>query len=160
MATTRDSVDYAALVTNHTPGLVATKRGGRVFPIPFQHTVISGETGGASAGVQDKVNLCVLPAGAMVIGLHISANALWASAGVNGTFQIGDAVDDDRYVTAIESYSANGPTATDKPYGGLAFTGQNFIVLTTTTIVQLIWKTANPVVGKIIKGCFLVILPE
>jgi hypothetical protein len=160
VATTRDSVDYAALVTNQHFGLPATKRGGRVYPIPFEHVVVSGETGGASAGVQDKVNLAPLPLGAMAIGLELSSEALWASAGVNGTFQLGDAVDDDRYVIATESFSTNGPTASDKVYAGLALTGQNFVFLSTTPTLILTWKTANPVVGKKIRGCLLVILPE
>ena len=161
MATTRDSVNYAALVTNKTGGLLATKYGGRLFPVPFEHTVVSGETGGASAGVQDKVNLAPLPvAGAMVVGLFLAADAIWASAGVNGTFQLGDEVDDDRYVTAIESYSANGPLAAEKPYAGLAFAGQNFILLSTTRTLILTWKTANPVVGKKLRGALLCVLPE
>lgn len=157
-ATTRDSVTYAKIHTNKYIGK-ATERGGRVFPIPFAHTVVSGETGGASAGVQDLVNLCVIPANAIVIALHLSTQAIWASAGVNGTFQIGDSGDDDRYVTAVEAYSTNGPIAAEKVYVGLANTGQNYTP-TSDTVVQLIWKVANPVVGKIIKGCFLVILAE
>lgn len=158
MATTRDSVQYDKLHVDKLLGK-ATELGGRLFPIPFEHTVVSGETGGASAGVQDKVNLCVIPANARVVGLEHSANALWASAGVNGTYQIGDSGDDDRYVAATESYSVNGPIATEKVYSGLAFAGQNYTP-TTDTIVFLTWKTANPVVGKIIKGCFYVILGE
>lgn len=160
MATNRDSVQYAKLVTNKYPGL-ATEFGGRVCPVPFEHTVVSGETGGASAGVQDTVNLCLLPLNCKVVGLHLSTDNIWASGGVNGTLQIGDSGDDDRYVAAMESYSANGPTATDKPYPGLAFAGQNFIPTTEALrIVVLKWKTANPTVGKKVKGCFMVILAE
>ena len=134
-------------------------RGGRVVPIPFQHTVVSGETGGASAGVQDKVNLCVLPANCMVVSLELTADAIWASAGTNGTLQIGDSGDDDRYMTATEFYTATpgGPIATEgMKRQGLADTGQNYKP-TADTIVVATYKTANPVVGKIFKGVFFVV---
>lgn len=160
-ATTRDSAIYAALVTNKYGGQPATKYGGRLFPVPFEHTVVSGETGGASAGVQDKVNLAKLPPiGSMVMGIALSSQNIWASAGVNGTFQLGDEDDDDRYVIAVESYSTNGPIATEKVYAQLAFTGQNFILTATTRTLILTWKTANPVVGKIVRGVLFTILAE
>ena len=158
MATNRDSTLYAKLHTNKYLG-DARDRGGRVVPIPFQHTVVSGETGGASAGVQDSVNLCVLPANCMVVGLELTADALWASAGVNGTLQLGDSGDDDRYMTATELYTATpgGPIATEgMKRGGLADTGQNYKP-TADTIVKATYKSANPTVGKIYKGCFFVI---
>ena len=157
-ATTRDSTLYAKLHTNKYVGK-STDRLGRAVPIPFQHTVVSGETGGASAGVWDIVNLCVIPANAMVVAIDLAANAIWASAGTNGTFEIGDSGDTDRYVTAVESYSAVGPIATEKVYAGLAFTGQNYIP-TADAIVTLTWKAANPVVGKIVKGVVWVVLAE
>src|SRR5689334_16590779 len=129
MATTRDSVTYAKIHTNAYIG-DARDRAGRLVPVPFEHTVVSGETGGASAGAQDKVNLCVIPANCMVVGLELVTDDLWASAGVNGTFQLGDSGDDDRFVTATESYTAagaGGPIATEgMKHGGLAFTGQNY----------------------------------
>src|SRR3972149_12110049 len=114
MPTNRNSALYAKLHVNKYLG-DARDYGGRMVPIPFDHTVVSGETGGASAGVQDTVNLCVLPANCMVVGLEWSADALWASAGTNGTLQFGDSGDDDRYLTATELYTATpgGPIATE-----------------------------------------------
>lgn len=157
-ATTRNSTKYKKLHVDKYLG-DARDAGGRVVPIPFAHTVVSGETGGASAGVQDKVNLCVLPANCEVIGLQFSADAIWASAGTNGTLQLGDSGDDDRYMTATELYTASpgGPIATEgMKRGGLADTGQNYRP-TADTIVVATWKTANPVVGKKFQGCFLIV---
>lgn len=154
---TRDSVLYDKL---HVKKYLADPRDqrGRLVPIPFEHTVVSGEVGGASAGAQDKVNLCVLPANCEVVGLNLSAENIWASAGTNGTFQLGDFGDDDRYVVATEAYTATGSpiTGDGKHVNGLAFAGQNYKPAA-DTVVQLTWKAANPVVGKKIKGCFFVI---
>lgn len=156
MATTRDSTLYTKLHVNKYLG-DARDRGGRAVPIPFEHVVVSGETGGASAGVQDKVNLCVLPANCMVVGLEFKSNALWASAGTNGTLQIGDSGDDDRYMAATELYSADSPLPTEATVRpGLALTGQNYKP-TADTVVQAIYKTANPVVGKTFKGVFWIV---
>jgi len=157
-ATTRNSTLYTKLHVNKYLG-DARDVGGRAYPIPFEHTVVSGETGGASAGVQDKVNLCVLPANCMVVGLEFVANALWASAGTNGTLQLGDSGDDDRYMTATELYTATpgGPIATEgMKRSGLADTGQNYKP-TADTIVVATYKTANPVVGKNFKGIIWVV---
>lgn len=156
MATNRDSTLYDKLHVKkyiHEP----YDANGRMVPIPFEHTVVSGETGGASAGVQDSVNLCVLPANCMVVGLEISGENVWASAGVNGTFQLGDSGDADRYMLATEMYTAAGsPLGSDFKHVGLAFAGQNYKP-TADTIVIGTWKVANPVVGKKIKGCFYVV---
>lgn len=158
MATTRNSTLYA---NQHVNKYLQDARDhqGRVVFVPFQHTVVSGETGGASAGVQDKVNLCVIPANAMVIGLLFCSEALWASAAVNGTLQLGDSGDDDRYMTATELYTATpgGPIATEgMKRGGLADTGQNYKP-TADTVVQATYKTANPTVGKVFKGGFFIV---
>lgn len=155
--TNRNSALYKKLHVDKYLG-DARDRGGRVVPIPFDHTVVSGEVGGASALVRDTVNLCVIPANCMVIGLMLEANDLYASAGTNGTFQIGDSGDDDRYMTATEFYTAaGGPIATEQVRVNLlAFTGQNYKP-TADTIVLGEWRVANPVVGKIVRGCFLVI---
>lgn len=158
MADIRDSTLYKKLHVDKFLG-DARDQGGRAVPIAFEHTVVSGEDGGASAGVQDLVNLCVLPANCMVVGLDIVADAIWASAGVNGTLQLGDSGDADRYLTATEFYTASpgGPIATEgMKRQGLADTGQNFKP-TADTIVQAIYKTANPVVGKKFKGCFWIV---
>jgi hypothetical protein len=129
-----------------------------MLPIPFSHTVVSGETGGASAGAQDSVNLCVLPANCMVVGLAFVSDNLWASAGTNGTLQLGDSGDDDRYLVATELYTAAGSpiTGDGKQVNLLAFAGQNYRP-SADTIVLATYKVANPVVGKIFKGCFFVI---
>lgn len=155
MATTRNSTQYAAIhVSQYLTD--ARDRGGRVVPIPYEHTVVSGETGGASAGVWDKVNLCVLPAYCKVVGHTFVANDLWASAGVNGTIEIGDSGDTDRYMTATESYTAAGGPVAAESTGHMPYSGQNYEP-TADTIVTATWKTANPVVGKGFKGCFFVI---
>lgn len=157
-ATTRNSTLYKKLHVDQYLG-DARDEGGRAYPIPFQHTVVSGETGGASAGVQDKVNLCKIPANCMVVGLNWVSEALWASAAVNGTLQFGDSGDDDRYMTATELYTATpgGPIATEgMKRQGLAFEGQNYKP-TADTIAVATYKTANPTVGKTFKGVFWVI---
>ena len=156
-AATRSATLYPNVYVN-TYSVAARARGGRAVPIPFSHTVVSGETGGASAGVQDLVNLCVLPANCMVVGLDFVSDNVWASAGTNGTVQLGDSGDDDRYLIATELYTAAGSpiTGDGKAVNLLAFAGQNYRP-TSDTIVQAIWKTANPTVGKIIKGVFWVI---
>ena len=111
MGTTRDSTLYDSVyVKKYITD--PRDRGGRAVPIPFAHTVVAGETGGASAGVQDAVNLCVLPANCEVVGLDFASNDVWASAAVNGTLQIGDSGDDDRYMIAVELYTAAGSPIT------------------------------------------------
>jgi len=156
MPTTRNSVLYTKLHVNKYLG-DARDVGGRAYPIPFDHTVVSGETGGASAGVQDLVNLCVLPANCMVVGLEFKSNAIWASAGTNGTLQLGDSGDPDRYMVATELYSTESPLPTEGTVRfGLALAGQNYKP-TADTIVQAIYKVANPVVGKQFKGNIFVI---
>src|SRR3972149_2930902 len=154
--TNRNSTLYTKLHVNKYLG-DARDRGGRIFPIPFPHTVVSGETGGASAGVRDTVNLCVLPANCMVIDLIFKSNALWGSAGVNGTLQLGDSGDAARYMVATELYSAESPLPTEGTVRfRLALAGLLYKP-TADTIVLAEYRVANPVVGKIFKGCFLVI---
>lgn len=160
MGTTRNSALYLQKYVNKFLTVDARDGSGRLVPIPFLHTVVSGETGGASAGVQDIVNLCVLPAFCVVFGLQFAAENIFASVGVNGTFQIGDATVADRFMVATELYTAGnrgGPISTETTNPNvLAFSGQNFKT-TADTIVIGTWKTANPTVGKILKGCFFVV---
>ena len=152
----RNSTKYLKLSVNKYLG-DARDSGGRLVPIPFEHTVVSGETGGASAGVRDTVNLCVLPANCEVNHMVFHSNALWASAGTNGTLQIGDSGDDDRYMVATELYSAESPNPAEATVRvGLAMAGQNYRP-TADTIVKAEYRAANPVVGKTFKGCFYVI---
>ena len=154
--TNRNSTLYTKLSVNKYLG-DARDVGGRAVPIPFEHTIVSGETGGASAGVRDTVNLCVFPANCMVVGLEFSSNGLWASAGANGTLQLGDTGDDDRYMIATELYTAAGsPVGSDFKHQGLAFVGQNYKP-TADVIVKGEYRVANPVVGKIFRGVFWVI---
>jgi hypothetical protein len=157
MATNRNSTLYANVHVNKYLTDARDLRG-RAVPLPFEHTVVSGETGGASAGVQDTVNLCVIPAGSKVVALDFVSNAVWASAGVNGTLEIGDSGDTDRYMAATELYSTNSPIATmgDLRCGQLAFAGQGYEP-TAATIVYATYKVANPTVGKIFKGVIWVI---
>ena len=155
--TNRDSVLYDKLYVKKYLG-DARDYAGRVVPIPFAHTIVSGETGGASAGVRDTVNLCKIPANSMVIALFLEANDRWAAAGTNGTLQLGDSGDDDRYMIATELYTAaGGPIAAQLTQVNLlAFAGQNYKP-TADTIVLAEYRAANPVVGKIFRGSFLVV---
>lgn len=146
--TNRNSVLYAKLHVSHYLG-DAGDRGGRIYPIPFSHTVVSGETGGASAAVRDTVNLCVIPALSTVLDFVLIREALAASAGVGFTLQVGDSGDDDRYMVATDSDAAGS-------VNGLAFAGQLYKP-TADVIVLAQYRVANPVVGKIFKGFFLVI---
>lgn len=146
--TNRNSTLYTKLHVNKYLG-DARDRGGRAVPIPFQHTIVSGETGGASAGVRDTVNLCVLPANCMVVGFDLTREALGASADAGLTLQIGDSGDDDRYMAAVDSDAAG-------TVNTLAFAGQNYKP-TADTIVVAEYRVANPVVGKIFKGTFWIV---
>ncbi len=158
MATTRNSALYTS---RDVSAYVQDSRdhGGQLRRIKFKHTVVSGETGGASANVQDQVRLCVLPANCEVVDFKFVSDNVWASAGVNGTAEVGDSGDTDRYMVATELYTAAGSpiTGDGKTVSQLAFAGAQYRP-TADTIVLLTWKTANPVVGKIIKGHFLVTL--
>ena len=146
--TNRNSTKYSNLHVNKYLA-DARDRDGRIVPIPFAHTVVSGETGGASAGVRDTVNLCVLPANCEVVGFVMSREALGASAGSGVLLRIGDSGDDDRYMAETD-VDAAGTVA------GLVFAGQGYRP-TADTIVLAEWRTANPVVGKKFSGVFLVV---
>lgn len=150
MATTRSSSLYTQLDVNKYLSK-GTDRGGRSIIIPFAHTVVSGETGGASAGTQDKVNLCVIPANARVINFMLAREAMGASAGAGVLATVGDSGDVDRYMASTDMDAAGN-------VAGLVFAGQNYTP-TADTIVVLTWTTANPVVGKKIAGFIEVILP-
>ena len=147
MATTRDSALYTKLHVNKYLG-DARDRGGRVVQIPFEHTTVSGETGGASAGVQDLVDLCVLPANCEVIGMIYAGGAFAASAGVGCTLEIGDSGDADRYAS-IDADVAS-------VLGTLLSTGLRYRP-TADTIVTGRWSVADPIVAITFKGCFLVV---
>jgi len=144
----RDSTQYTNVEVNAN---VADPRdkGGRIVPIPFTHTVVSGELGGASAGVSDEVRLCVLPANCEVIGFEMDWGALSASAAVGLTMDVGDSGDINRYGVALDGDEASST-------GVLAAAGMRFRP-TTDTIVLLGWGVANPIVGIVVKGRFLIV---
>ena len=148
-ATTRDSTSYSLLdIASYLQD--ARDRGGpRAIPIPFIHTVVSGEIGGASAGVQDLVNLCVIPAFAEVVGFFLTREALGASAGAGVTLRVGDSSDDDRYMIATDSDVAG-------DVEGLPVPGQRYRPVV-DTIVKAKWSGANPVVGKKFSGAVYVV---
>ena len=144
----RDSALYLKLWVNKYLG-DARDYGGRAVPIPFSHTVVSGESGGASAATRDTVNLCVLPANCMVLDFRLIFEALAVSAGVGMTLQVGDSGDADRYMVATDADAAGS-------VNGLAFTGQLYKP-TADVIVLAEYRVADPVVGKIYKGFFIVV---
>ncbi len=146
----RDSVKYASIRVNAP--LIADPRdeGGRAVPITFEHTVVSGELGGASAGASDEVNLCVVPAHARVVGFEMQHNGVGASAGSGATFDIGDTGDPNRlYATG------SNPEGVDEDIAGsigvVAFAGMHWTP-TVDTVIQIQWGVDDPVVGQVVKG--------
>ena len=123
--------------------------GGRVVKIKIKHTVVSGELGGASAGVSDEVNLCTLPANCEVFDFFLDHEAMGASAGAGVTAEVGDSGDVNRYMTSTDVDAAG-------QVSRLVTAGVNYRP-TVDTIVLLQWGGANPVVGKIIEGFFLIV---
>lgn len=148
MGTSRNSTLYGNLhVAPKFQGVDARDLHGRVVRIPFAHTIVSGETGGASAGVQDDVALCVIPARFEVAGLFIAWEALSASAGVGLTGEMGDSSDTDRLLAATDMDAAGSSVA-------LARAGWRYRP-TSDTVVLITWKVASPVVGKDLYGYIL-----
>jgi hypothetical protein len=86
----------------------------------------------------------------MVVGLNFGCNALEVSAGINSTLEIGDSGDSDRYMKAKE-FDVENAVANPMP-----FSGQNYKP-TADTIVTATWKTGNPKVGSILRGCVWVV---
>jgi len=151
----RDSTQYADINVNAPNIATARQEGGRPVPITFDHTVVSGELGGATAGASDEVRLCVLPANCRVVGFEMAHNGVGASAGTGATIEIGDSGDVNRFYIS----GANPEGADEDIAGGigtLAFAGLNFEP-TADTIVLLQWGIANPVVGQQVKGLFWII---
>lgn len=137
MATTRDSALYDKLHVKKYLG-DPRDRGGRAVPIALEHTVVAGEVAG------DFVNLGVIPANCMVVGID-----LFHDAAASTSVILGDAGDDDRYL-ATTSWAAAGSQAS------LAGSGQNYRP-TADTVVQLKWVTVNPTVGAQVKGVLWVV---
>ncbi len=145
----RDSTRYSNVHTNAYPS-DARDLQGRVTIVPFSHTVVSGELGGASAGISDEVNLCVIPANSEVLGMFVTHEAMGATTTAGVTIDIGDTGDPNRYYANADADAAN-----NNGFITL-FTGVQYRP-TADSIVQLQWGGADPVVGKIIKGFFLVV---
>jgi len=151
----RNSTQYADINVNAPQIATARQEGGRVVPVTFTHTVVSGELGGASVGVSDEVRLCVLPANCRVVGFEMVHDGVGASAGAGATIEIGDSADVNRFYI-----SGANPEGVDEDvaggFGQLPFAGMNFEP-TADTIVLLQWGIDNPVVGQVVKGVFWII---
>lgn len=118
----------------------ATDQGGQIFPIPIEHTVVTGE---ANA---DTVNLAKVPANAQVIDIDVITDGL----GTSVTLILGDAADTDRLM-------ASTAMATSGNNGRLAITGSRWTP-TAETIIYATYGGANPTVGKVFKGYINVIV--
>lgn len=136
--TVRDSVLYDKLHVKKYVG-DSRDRGGRVVPIPFEHTVVTGELSG------DDINLCVLPANCEVVDMFIICASTLGTASVS----IGDAGDIDRFLLTqvftldIKNQMSNSAGMRFRP--------------TADTIVFGRYSVANPTVGGILRGCFQVV---
>jgi len=144
----RDSTLYDNLHVSNFLG-DARDHQGRTVTVPFRHTVISGELGGASAGVSDEVNLCVLPANCEVRELFVDWGVLGASGAAGVTVDLGDSGDANRYFANADMDAAG---QEDR----ILTAGYQFRP-TADTIVVLQWGGANPVVGIVIKGHFTIV---
>ena len=133
----KNSTLYANLFVNKYVG-DARDYGGRAVPLPFEHTV-------ASDGSTDTVNLTVIPANAMVVGLEVANEAL----GTSTTMALGDSGSSGRYLvaTAVTSAGKN---------NGLLSAGQNYRP-SVDTILLLTWAAATPTNGAIVKGVLWII---
>ena len=133
-----NSATYLKLYVNK---YLATQqdRGGPVFCLPFTHTI-------TTEVAADTVNLCVIPAGAMVLDWAFANDAMGAST----TMALGDAGSSTRY------YPATSVTAAGKAAGNLT-AGQLYIP-TADTIVLATFARATPTAAAVLKGYFLVIL--
>lgn len=141
-AVLRDSALYAALFTNKYLG-DARNFGGRVVPLPMELTVPSPST------LADTYNMTVIPANSKVVGLEFTTDGLGASAGAGRTIALGDSGDNDRYMIATDFDVANAQ-------GTLAHTGQGYKPSADTIVVALGAGGAF-VVGKVAKGCLMII---
>lgn len=135
---TKDSTLYTNLDVNKFPP-DARDRGGRVVPIPFEHTVVTEVSG-------DDVRMCVLPNGCEVVGFEAITDGV---AGTNTTVEFGDSGDVNRFMIAVDFDTA-------EARGTLAFAGMRFRP-TADTIVIMTWGASNPVAGNIVKGRFLIV---
>jgi hypothetical protein len=135
------SVLNSTLYTNvYVTKLIADARdkGGRLVPIPFQHTVGSDTT-------SDTVNLCVLPANCEVTDLRVSFDA----CGGTCTMALGDAGSATRFMAATSTVSAG-------KFNGLLTAGNRYRP-TADTIVFITWAGSNPTAAAVIKGYFEII---
>ena len=145
MATARSSTLYSNYdVSKYPPD--ARDRHGRVVPVYFEITVVS------TSAASDTYNLFVLPKGWSVIGLFCTTNGLGASAGTGTTAQIGDSGDDDRYMAASDFDLTNAQ-------GSLRYEAVGYRPTSDTIVVAKAGSTAW-VVGKLVKGHFLLVPPS
>jgi len=139
-AVTRDSVRFASKHTN-TELRDARDGGGRLVPIPFEHTVVAGEVS------TDIVNLAVLPANCEVISMEFQTDGV---GGTGTTIIIGDSGDDNRFMLALDVDTE----LTVVPL--MPFTGWRFRPTADTTIIAT-WGVSNPVAANIFRGYFLIV---
>jgi hypothetical protein len=141
-AVNRDSTLYSNI---HTNKYLADARhlGGRVVPLPFEVTIVSGAT------VGDSYNLTVIPANARVIGLECVTNGIGDSAGDGVGLKIGDSGVSDRYMADTDFDVA-------EARGTLAYAGQGYTPTADTIVVATITGGAAKV-GQVFKGCLLVV---
>lgn len=134
----RDSVLYDSV---YVKKYISDARdgGGRVVPLAFAHTVVTGEASG------DDVNLVVLPANCEVVALDIITNGLGATV----QLQVGDS-------GAVARYMVATVLAATENFGRLAFAGQRFRP-TANTVAFARYSVAAPTVGTIFRGAFWIV---
>jgi hypothetical protein len=156
MPTNRNSTLYANrdVVNEGGSGVAqvydAYQLGGRLFPIEFLHNTLSAESSG------DSVNLCVIPFGARVVGLHMYGNLGAASAGAV-TVKL-TATDDGGTGTDITAATSAGSSTFYQSQ--LSVAGMFYTPAVGKAVVKAVWGTAGPGGGKVLKGILVVILPS
>ena len=92
----------------------------------------------------------MIPANSQVLTMFESHEAMGATTTAGVTMTIGDADDPNRYVDQADADAA-GNNAFIILFAGLRYRP------TADSIVLLEWGTANPVVGQVVKGFFLIV---
>lgn len=142
-ASATTSVPYTNFVTNkYPPG--AADMGGRLVPLFFTYTVVSGDT------VSGTVKLGVHPKGWTFVSIVCSTDGLSASGGVGQTPVIGDGTTANKYMLASDFDVTNGVGLIAGSSIGYTPTADKVITLT-------FGATGTPVVAKKVFGYFLFI---
>ena len=128
---------YTKLDTNKYLG-DTRDRGGRLVPIPFEHTAASDTT-------SDTVLLCTIPANCEVVSLECITDGMGGSV----TIAIGDSGDIDRLMVAT-AMAASGNRGT------LAITGMRYRPSADVTVYATI-AGANFTDAKIFKGTITIV---